>query len=88
MNALHHIDHIDRVGCVLRSFDGVFEFEREKEMFYIESNIRLLAHHDRQLDVIRECRVSRLLANMRQLLDEFGKVNVLPRSSVRVGEDF
>ena len=65
MNALHHIDHVDRMGRVLRSFDGVFEFEREKEMFYLESNIHLLAHRNHQLDVIRECRVSRLLANMR-----------------------
>ena len=82
MNALHHIDHVDRVGHVLHLFDGVFEFEREKEMFYLESNIRLLAHHNHQLDVIRECRVSRLLANMHRLLDEFGKVNALPRSSI------
>ena len=81
MNALHHIDHVNRVGRVLRSFNGVFEFKREKEMFYLESNIHLLAHHNHQLDMIRECRVSRLLANMRQLLDEFGKVNALLRSS-------
>ena len=72
MNALHLIDHVDRVGHVLCLFDGVFEFEREKEMFYLESNIRLLAHHNHQLDVIRECRVFSLLANTRQLLDEFG----------------
>ena len=88
MNALHHIDHVDKVGRVLCLFDGVFKLEREKEMFYLESNIRLLAHHNHQLDVIRECRVSRLLANMHQLLDEVGKVNALPRSSVRVDKDF
>ena len=82
INALHHIDHVDRVGHVLCSFDGVFEFEREKEMFHLETNIHLLAHHNRQVNVIRECRVSRLLANMHQLLDEFGKVNALPRSSI------
>ena len=65
MNALHLIDHVDRVGHVLCLFDGVFEFEREKEMFYLESNIRLLAHHNNQLDVIRECSVFSLLANTR-----------------------
>ena len=40
MNARYPIDHVDRLGRVLRSFDGVFEFERE--FYYNEYNMRSL----------------------------------------------
>ena len=87
MNAHYFVDPIDRVGHVLRSFDGMFELEREKEFFYMECNMRLLTS-GRQIHVSKECRLVRLMANMRRLLDEFGRANALPRSSVCVNEDF
>ena len=33
MNTHYFVDLVDRVGRVLCSFDGVFEFERENEFF-------------------------------------------------------
>ena len=86
MNAHHFMDHVDRVGRVLRSFDGVFEFEREKEFFYIEYNVHSLTFKSK-ID-LKDCHIVRLLAKMRRLLDNFGKSQNLPRSSVRVDEDF
>ena len=66
MNARYPIDHVDRLGQVLRSFDGVFEFEREREFYYIEYNMRSLRvlKKNEDDDSIRECRVVRTLANM------------------------
>ena len=90
MNARYPIDHVDRLGRVLRSFDGVFEFEREREFYYIEYNMRSLRvlKKNKDGDSIRECRVVRTLANMRKLLNDFGRQHNLPRRSVRVDEDF
>ena len=86
MNACHFVDHVDRVGRVLRSFNGVFEFEREKEFFYIEYNVRSLTFKS-QID-LKDCPIVRLLAKMHRLLNNFGKSRNLPRSSVHVDEDF
>ena len=74
MNALHFMDHMDRVGRMLRSFNGVFEFEREKEFFYVEYNVHSLTFKS-QIDL----KVVRLLAKMCRLLDNFGESRHLPR---------
>ena len=59
MNAHHFVDHMDRAGRMLRSFDGIFEFEGEKEFFYIEYNVHSLTFKS-QMDL----KVVRLLAKM------------------------
>ena len=89
-DAHYPIDHVDRSGRVLRSFDGVFEFEREREFYYIEYNMRSLRvlKKNEDGDSIRECRVIRTLANMQKLLNDFGRQHNLPRSSVHIDEDF
>ena len=38
MNSCIDHDNIDRVGRCLRSYDGIFEYEREKEYFYLENS--------------------------------------------------
>ena len=87
MNARYYVDHVDRVGRVLHSFDGMFEFEIEKEFFYLECSICSLRTSNRQIVLFKECRIVRLIASMHRLLDKFGRVNCLPRSSMRVDED-
>ena len=73
-NAHYYVDCVDRMGCVLRSFDGMFEYEREKEFFYLECNIRLINVGDKfSFDPLRECKLTKLIANIRCLLDDFGK---------------
>ena len=39
-------------------------------------------------DIISQCRVTRNLAMIREILNNYGKFNKLPRSCVRVNEDF
>ena len=72
------------------TFDGIFEYEREKEMFYIESMLCQLAN-DKYIidgDKLYECGVSRTMAKIRKLLNEYGRKKKLPRSVVCVNEDF
>ena len=89
MNAHYYIDCIDRVGSVLRSFNGMFEYKREKKFFYLECNIRLINASDKfSFNPLRECKLTNLIANMCRLLDDFGKKRSLPRSSIYVNEDF
>ena len=95
MNACYEEDHLDRTGRVLTSFDGVFEFEREKEFFYLECNIHslketfnegvVLRHHK---DLRKECRISKTIAYVCLALDKYGLANSIPRSTVRVHEDY
>ena len=40
MNVCYHRDCKDRLGRSLTSYDGVFEFECEKEFFYLECAAR------------------------------------------------
>ena len=86
MNTHHFVDLVDRVGRVLCSFDGVFEFERENEFFYIEYDVHSLTFKS-QIN-LKDCCIVRLLNKMHQLLDNFDKSRNLPRSSVPVDEDF
>ena len=69
-------DGVDRVGACLRSFDGIFEYERDKGYFYLENSIRLMCHNSAKkltlFDPVGVCRISRLLANIRKILDEHG----------------
>ena len=37
---------------------------------------------------MKRCRLSKLIARMRNLLDDIGSAHALPRSSVQVDEDF
>ena len=45
LNSCVDHDGVDRVGACLRSFDGIFEYERDKEYFYLEHSIRLVCHN-------------------------------------------
>ena len=84
MNACYEEDHLDRTGRVLTSFDGVFEFEREKEFFYLECNICLLKETFnegvglRHKDLTKECRISRMIAYVCLALDKYGLANSIP----------
>ena len=49
MNVCYHRDCKDRLGRSLTSYDGVFEFEHEKEFFYLEC-----ATHSIQEEVVGE----------------------------------
>ena len=45
LNSCVDRDDVDRVGACLRSFDGIFEYDRDKEYFYLEHSIRLMCHN-------------------------------------------
>ena len=72
----------------LRTFNGIFESEREKETFYIESMLRKLSFGSDNVDIISQCRVTRNLAMICEILNDYGKSNKLPRSCVRGNEGF
>ena len=93
MNSCIDHDNIDRVGRCLRSYDGIFEYEREKEYFYLENSIRSISYGVSKkktfMDSIKECRITRFLANVHSLLDDYGKNHALnSRSSIRVDKDY
>ena len=46
LNSCMDCDGVDRVGACLRSFDGIFEYERDKEYFYLEHSIHLVCHNN------------------------------------------
>ena len=76
LNSCMDRDGVDRVGACLRSFDGIFEYERDKEYFYLEHSIRSVCHNSAKkltlFDPVGACRITRLLANIRRILDEHG----------------
>ena len=66
----------------LRTFDGRFESEREKEKFYIELMLRRLCLGRDIADSIGQCRITKNLACMRRALDSHGRSQGLARSCV------
>ena len=76
LNSCVDHDGVNRVGTCLRSFDGIFEYERDKEYFYLEHSIRLVCHNSAKkltlFDPVGACRTTRLLANIQRILDEHG----------------
>ena len=90
MNVCYHRDCKDRLGGSLTSYDGVFEFEREKEFFYLECAARSIREDGPPEchDLIKDCRISRNLSLLRFTLREHGKSNFMPRSTVCVDEDY
>ena len=80
LNSCQFVDKVYRVGRTLYSFDGLFDFKREKETFYIEVLIRCLTSQNKLLDVFAECQITRILAAIRKTLDDFGRNHKLPRS--------
>ena len=76
LNSCMDRDGVNRVGACLRSFDSIFEYERDKEYFYLEHSIRLMCHNSTKkltlFDPVGACRISRLLANIRRILDKHG----------------
>ena len=93
LNSCVDLDGVDRVGACLRSFDSIFEYERDKDYFYLEHSIHLVCHNSAKkntlFDPVGACRITRLLANIQRILDEHGRQHA-PKScsSVRVDEDF
>ena len=79
MNSCFDEDGMDRTGRCLRSYDGVFEYEREKE--YLENSIQSICHNVAEkktlMDSISKCRITRFLANIRSLLDDYGKTHAV-----------
>ena len=93
LNSCVDRDSVDRVGACLRLFDGIFEYEQDKEYFYLEHSIHLMCHNSAKkltlFDPVGACKISRLLANIRRILDEHGRQHApKSRSSVRVDEHF
>ena len=57
-------------------------------MFYIESMLRRLADNEMANDKLHECRISRIMARIREILNNFEKLKKIPRSMMCVDEDF
>ena len=85
----------------MRTFDVIFENEREKETFYMECMVRCLmmslnnnneedstTMKKQRMDEIKTCRVTRAISQIRKALNDSGRINKLPRSAVCVDEDF
>ena len=88
LNSCQFVDKVDRVGRTLYLFDGLFDFEREKETFYVEVLIRRLTSQNKLLGIFEECQITRILATIRKTLDDFGRNHKLPRSAVAINKDF
>ena len=86
-NTQHFMDHMDRVGKMLHSFDGVFTTEYKKEMFYVDVMARCLLCNN-SFDFIKGCRITKVLLSLWSLLDGFGNKAKLPRSTIHIDEDF
>ena len=80
-------DSRDNLGMYLTMYDGIFENEQEKEMFYTESMLHRLADNEMANDELHECRISRIVARIREILNNFGKLKKLPRSMMCVDEN-
>ena len=78
----------DYVGKTIRTFCGVFESEREKEQFYVECMLRQLSEGNEDIDVLNCVSVCNMLSVWRSLLDDYGRRCDVPRSALRVDEDF
>ena len=85
----------------MRTFDGIFENEREKETFYVECMVRclmmslnnnndedLMTMKKQRMDEIKTCRVTRAISQIRKALNDYRRMNKLSRSAVCVEEDF
>ena len=101
LNAMYPIHSRDELGLQMRTFDGIFENEREKETFYVECMVRCLmmslnnnneeystTMKKQRIDEIKTCRVTRTISQIRKALNDYGKMNKLPRTVVCVDEDF
>ena len=78
----YSIDSCDELGMALRTFDGIFESEREKETFYMELMLRRLCLGGDMADNIGQCRITKNLAYMRRALDSHGRSQGLARGCV------
>ena len=78
----------DYVGKTIHTYDGIFDSEREKERFYVECMLRRLSEDREDIDVMECVNVCRVLSYCRASLDNYARTNGLPRSAVRVDEDF
>ena len=76
------------MGKTLHTFDGVFDSEREKERFYMECMLRHLSEGREDIDMMGYVNVCRVLSYCRASLEDYAIKNDLPRSAVRVDEDF
>ena len=73
LNSHQFVDKVDSIGRTLYSFDGLFDFEREKEIFWVEALIRCLTSQNKLLNIFAECRITRILATIRKTLDDFAR---------------
>ena len=78
----------DYVGKTIHRYDGIFDSEREKERFYVECMLRCLSEDREDIDIMECVNVCRVLSYCRASLDNYARTNGLPRSAVRVDEDF
>ena len=78
----------DYMGKTVHTFDGVFNSERERERFYVECMLRRLSSEGSSIDVMGCVNVCRMLSYCRASLEDYAIKNDLPRSAVRVDEDF
>ena len=67
--------------------------ERVGAYDYLENSIQSICHNVAEkktlMDSISECRITRFLANIRSLLDDYGKTHAVnSRSSIRVDKDY
>ena len=75
------------MGKTVHTFDGVFDSEREKERFYVECMLRCLSEGG-SIDVMGCVNVCHMLSYCQASLEDYAIKNDLPRSAVRVDEDF
>ena len=78
----------DYVGKTMHTFDVVFDSEREKERFYVECMLRFLSEGREDIDVMGCVNMCRVLSYCRASLEDYAIKNDIPRSAVRVDEDF
>ena len=94
---MYPVHYRDELGLRMRTFDGIFENEREKEPFHVVRRLMSLNNNNEEdsmttnkqrMDGIKKCRVTRAMSQIRKTLNDYGKMNKLARSAVCVDEDF
>ena len=75
----------DNLGHAIATYDEIFQNEREKESFYLESILQKINDDAKTpFDPIKECKIVKTLAMARKCLNDWGEKNNEPRSSILV----
>ena len=86
-NACYSMDSKDKLGKCYKVLTVYSRVKEKKKLIILSPLLRWLGSKS-VFDNLNSCRITRHLSMIRHSLDEYGKEKKLPRSVVRVDEDF